>query len=207
MAPRASLANGTKRCDRCHLVQPLRAFRKDDDQPGGVGRRCRTCLGSTVGRRKRRVSSRNLRIAKTYGLTDAEYQALLAAQGGCCAICGGRRSYNLAVDHCHSTGEIRGLLCKQCNNRLLPTVKDDITLLERAVAYLTFPPARGVFGAARIIPDHADDDALRKRTWKAGRARPAALDPEHAEELSLFEAEDAIMGKWANEVMGSRADG
>lgn len=163
-------------------------FRPDPSRPDGRSLRCRECLRVTVGRRKARATQRRSRIKVTYGVTGDEYEALLAAQGGVCAICKGRRSYNLAVDHCHATGEVRGLLCRQCNNRLLPTVRDDVGLLRRAIDYLTEPPARAVFGSVRVIPDHADDEAKRKRLWKdERRVRPQAIDPAEGEELSLFD--------------------
>jgi len=63
---------------------------------------------------------------KTNGVdmdTD-RYEVLLHQQGGVCAICGGvDRERNLAVDHDHSTGEVRGLLCGNCNSRVLPVVE------------------------------------------------------------------------------------
>lgn len=53
-----------------------------------------------------------------YGIGDAEADALMAAQGGCCAICrtfipGGRGRWHL--DHCHKTMKVRGFLCQACN--------------------------------------------------------------------------------------------
>jgi hypothetical protein len=64
-------------------------------------------------------------------------------QGHVCAICGGRNTYSctkkvdydLYVDHCHSTGKVRGLLCNHCN-RGIGLFKDDISNLERAILYL-----------------------------------------------------------------------
>jgi hypothetical protein len=58
-----------------------------------------------------------------YGLTDYDYERMLAEQGGCCAICGKPNSGSrlngkyrpLYVDHDHKTGMVRGLLCSQCN--------------------------------------------------------------------------------------------
>lgn len=74
---------------------------------------------------------------KKYGLTVADYQALLDKQGGTCALCGvppadGRR---LAVDHDHVTGRVRGLLCQRCNGGL-GALGDDVAGLQRAIAYL-----------------------------------------------------------------------
>ena len=52
-----------------------------------------------------------------YRLTEEQYQALLAAQGGTCAICEDAPEADrpLAVDHCHTTGVVRALLCNRCN--------------------------------------------------------------------------------------------
>ena len=57
------------------------------------------------------------------GIPLAEYDALLAAQGGGCAICGNPpKTRRLHVDHDHKTGKVRGLLCHRCNRRLDTTV-------------------------------------------------------------------------------------
>lgn len=76
---------------------------------------------------------------KKRGLTLAEYEAMLAKQRGGCAICGQRDQwFNLAVDHCHSTKRIRGLLCSQCN-RGLGLFRDNPDFLEKAAGYLRWP--------------------------------------------------------------------
>lgn len=74
-----------------------------------------------------------------FGLTLEAYDAMLAAQGGVCAICckpeSHRSTKNLAVDHCHATGKIRGLLCYRCNT-LIGYAKDSASTLRAAVIYL-----------------------------------------------------------------------
>jgi hypothetical protein len=73
-----------------------------------------------------------------YGITTADYDAILKAQNNCCKICNSHESKftkKLAVDHCHSTGEIRGLLCTYCN-RGLGFFKDNIGTLEAAILFL-----------------------------------------------------------------------
>lgn len=81
---------------------------------------------------------------KTYGITRDEYVKMLAEQKEVCAICHQPeklvhkrtgRVRQLSVDHCHKTGNVRGLLCGHCNNGL-GTFKDSIERLESAIAYL-----------------------------------------------------------------------
>lgn len=98
--------------------------------------------------------SREQHLLETYGLSLNDYTVLFEAQGGKCFICKGARTYNLHVDHCHKTGRIRGLLCKMCNKRLLPSVRDDVARLKRAILYLEQPPC---------------DDTLGVRTTPSGR--------------------------------------
>lgn len=72
---------------------------------------------------------------KRYGVDDSEYQRLLAKQNGLCAICAKTCSRQLALDHDHTTGNIRGLLCNSCN-RGLGYFKDNHILLNNAKNYL-----------------------------------------------------------------------
>ena len=65
---------------------------------------------------------RDAYLRRTYGLGLEDYLRLLSSQGGGCAICGKtpeQERRNLAVDHDHTTGRIRGLLCALCNHRLI----------------------------------------------------------------------------------------
>lgn len=78
-----------------------------------------------------------------YGLSDEGFKALFAAQNEKCAICAfvfpgmqtGDRTLSPHVDHCHTTGKIRGLLCHECNN-LLARAKDSLGVLQSAIRYL-----------------------------------------------------------------------
>lgn len=74
-------------------------------------------------------------MKRHYGITPDIYDAMEDAQGGVCAICGGtNRSKRLAIDHCHSTGRIRGLLCAACNAGI-GMFQDDPELLRAAAVY------------------------------------------------------------------------
>lgn len=76
-------------------------------------------------------------LNKNYGLTREQYDAMLEAQGGTCAICRNPPTATrmLDVDHCHGTQKVRGLLCTSCNNGL-GRFKDNPELLKRAAIYL-----------------------------------------------------------------------
>jgi len=95
-------------------------------------------------RRAYRERYRAARLRRTYGIDGAEYDALLAAQNGACAICHrperargkGGVVRDLAVDHRHTTGAVRGLLCGACNAGLAH-FGDDAQRLRNALDYLT----------------------------------------------------------------------
>jgi hypothetical protein len=74
-----------------------------------------------------------------YGLTLEQYEAMLAAQDGRCAICGQMQTHarhkHLYVDHDHKTNKNRGLLCYNCNVGI-GHFRDDLNMLLAAVAYI-----------------------------------------------------------------------
>jgi hypothetical protein len=63
-------------------------------------------------------SWRRYELKKKYGITLEDYAIMFRRQGGKCDICGREETGNLAVDHCHMTGQVRGLLCGSCNRKL-----------------------------------------------------------------------------------------
>ncbi|WP_203218230.1 endonuclease domain-containing protein [Nocardia brasiliensis] len=106
-------------------------------------------------RKQKRQDNHGRHIGATYGITAEEYRQILAHQGGSCYICrratGARK--NLAVDHDHISGVVRGLLCKKCNRDVLGHLRDDVQAAQRVVAYLIDPPARRIIGH-RVVPGH-----------------------------------------------------
>jgi len=77
-------------------------------------------------------------LKKNFNISIEEYNQMLITQNGLCLICGKHYSEfkrNLAVDHCHITGKIRGLLCINCN-RGLGAFKDNIQLLQNSINYI-----------------------------------------------------------------------
>lgn len=80
-------------------------------------------------------------IKRKYGLTKEEYESMLIDQKHQCKICGTKTAYvnnpdkGFAVDHCHRTGKVRGLLCMKCNTGL-GMFTDDCDKLSSAISYL-----------------------------------------------------------------------
>lgn len=75
-------------------------------------------------------------LMRKFGITLEQYETMLEAQSGVCAICGrAPRDISLHVDHDHSTGQIRALLCFPCNNALAD-LQEDPDVARKAVAYL-----------------------------------------------------------------------
>lgn len=131
MKGRAPLAIHIKRnCPTCGILMGA----------GNLGRHAPICaalvatgpfVGATV--KEMKIARRRL---KPYGITPEDYTKKWNAQGGVCNICGGDNEIRaLAVDHCHTTGRIRGLLCDTCNV-MLGCAKDKPALLLRAAQYL-----------------------------------------------------------------------
>lgn len=88
--------------------------------------------------RKNKAKVREYKLRKNFGISSCEYDEMFAAQGGCCAICklpAETFPVCLAVDHCHDTGKVRGLLCGNCN-RGLGYLQDDRERLRAASRYL-----------------------------------------------------------------------
>lgn len=88
----------------------------------------------------RLAACRERRLMEEYGITVEKFQSMVEAQGGACAICervpagSGQRGI-LHIDHDHSTGVVRALLCLACN-AALGLLRDDAGLLRRAATYL-----------------------------------------------------------------------
>ena len=94
-------------------------------------------------------TKRDINLRHRYHITEAEYDALLAKQGGRCLICGRPPAKRrLSVDHDHRTGEVRGLLCFWDNRFLVPAIEKHPQRVERAIRYLARklkkPPTRPI---------------------------------------------------------------
>jgi hypothetical protein len=87
--------------------------------------------------------AREKRLMKEYNMTIADYDAMLLEQEGNCKVCSKPHSGNvngdtnkpMFIDHCHTSGKVRGLLCHNCNTAL-GHIKDDVELATKLIKYL-----------------------------------------------------------------------
>ncbi len=149
-------------CARCHLALPLSEYTYSKSNKNHLHSNCRICRRPTKEQRanwdqdlvkagNKRWRDRNPEYFKNlakitssgrrwqrYKITECDYQEMLSRQDSKCAICGIKQSelaYPLNVDHCHTTGKVRGLLCQSCNLGI-GRMKDNISVLKSAIAYL-----------------------------------------------------------------------
>lgn len=122
------------RCKRCQVAEAT-LWRTGNPEVAKAGRE----RYAAANRERLSASQRSYDLRRYYGIS-AEYVAeMLEKQGGACAICrtdkpGGRWG-KFAVDHCHASGVVRGLLCSRCNVAL-GQFDDDTRKLEAAIGYL-----------------------------------------------------------------------
>ncbi|TXI59966.1 endonuclease VII domain-containing protein [Mycolicibacter arupensis] len=133
----------TKTCNKCGEPKPMTEYHRRTTAKDGHRNHCKACQRRIhdewyADNKDRRVDAnriwrannadryRDTGLMHKYGITGADYDVMVAAQGGVCAICkqpppaDNRLPGNrvLHVDHCHATGQVRGLLCHSCNKSL-----------------------------------------------------------------------------------------
>ena len=129
-----------KECTKCNDLKKLKEFNFRINKKTKTlyyQSFCKDCQNSY-----NYIKDKNTKLKKAYGITLEEYEELLSKQNGKCVICNidnnGKYRSKLrafAVDHCHSTGKIRGLLCSDCNTGI-GLLKDNVNFLESAIKYL-----------------------------------------------------------------------
>lgn len=139
-----------RECRKCDTVKPFAAFpRRSNGRPSSWCKVCtneytRTYVRTEHGaaRKKAAQDAYNARnpdyfLARNYGLAPGQYDEMVKAQDGRCAICGtedsGTKRWH--VDHDHATGKVRGLLCAACNLSL-GKMQDDPARLRAAATYI-----------------------------------------------------------------------
>lgn len=147
----------TKLCSKCKQEKELFCFSKDKHQKNGLQCRCKDCSAEAArksyykNKDKALIKNRTWRektgkeyfaerhLINTYGITGKERNVLLANQNHKCDICGidevDATKSKLYVDHCHTTGKVRALLCHNCNT-LIGHCKESEDVLLKAIQYL-----------------------------------------------------------------------
>lgn len=129
-----TVAHDPVTCQRCGRTFVPRQVKRNS--AGFCSRECKD------GHRVESGKARDQYLRRKYGISAEDYDRMLAAQGGGCGICGKkpeeqtRYSKYLHVDHDHTTGAVRGLLCDE-HNLLLGRWGDGVELLQKAIEYLT----------------------------------------------------------------------
>lgn len=124
-----------KICSKCQKEKPETEFFLDRRRLGAFRAECKVCHNSWSKSYAHKNPER-IRAAQRkhrYGMPPSEFNQLFTAQSGRCAICGSPSA--LDVDHCHRSGKIRGLLCRQCN-QAIGLFRESTKLLESAKRYL-----------------------------------------------------------------------
>ncbi len=155
-----------KPCSKCKIVKSIREFGVNRASRGGFRPSCNDCRNADQRAEYARLDSKErlhrsranaARVKKgrelkgyasrrdayyrtTYGITEAQVDQMLAAQGARCALCGTDNPRHqrgvFVVDHCHETGRVRGLLCQLCNIAL-GKLGDTPAAIQRALDYVT----------------------------------------------------------------------
>ena len=124
----------TKICTRCKTEKPLKGFYKRKDSKDGLQPECNECRKVENDKSADYRWARDLRLK--YDMTVDDYNDMLQAQDGVCAICFHECSKGrLSVDHCHDSLENRGLLCRTCNVGI-GNFREDVLYLASAIEYL-----------------------------------------------------------------------
>ena len=113
----------------------IRRWRQDCSSRDGRAAYCKPCHNFRNKETVQRLygGQRHYRLQQKYGIGADEVAALVAIQGGVCAICRARAA--VQVDHHHGTNAVRGVLCDGCNGAL-SAFNEDEALILRAIAYL-----------------------------------------------------------------------
>lgn len=136
-------------CVQCHEEKSKDSFYRDRIKSTGLSGKCKECKNADEkkwrngkGHARRQKYDRDRRLRERYGISHADFERMYEEQCGLCAICGNAESAKqngvprlLAVDHCHHSGVVRGLLCTGCNTGL-GSFKDNTQSLLSAIAYL-----------------------------------------------------------------------
>ena len=133
-----------KTCTQCQETKELTEFYRRRNRPSGTGyaSECKDCIKARMSKRYHDDPARmaDLAACRTYGITMEELTAMRKEANGVCQACGKTEQEQghygkLVIDHCHSTGKVRGLICHKCNT-ILGLCKDNIEILQGLARFM-----------------------------------------------------------------------
>lgn len=121
-------------CKDCIKAEKRKKYRSDERYREAAKARSRSWNARNAHRRRERL------LRERYDLAPEDYEAMLKAQDGACAACGTlpSESGHLHVDHCHTSGAVRGLLCSNCNTALGLCNDNPQRLVDYLLAYAKY---------------------------------------------------------------------
>lgn len=135
------LTGDYKKCTVCKQNKKLSSFGKHIRCKDGIRTQCKECHKTYQNKysKSRPEKIREQHYRREFGITTEDYNRMLKEQNNQCMICkrsdNHKRNRHFHVDHCHSTGKVRGLLCQKCNMGL-GMFDDNLELIKTAVSYL-----------------------------------------------------------------------
>lgn len=140
-----------KKCPKCGTRKPRSEFPLNNTRYDGLASQCKACRYSIYDKnpatrvrrslfnRKAWINgpARDKHYRRKYGITLLDYEAMCIEQNGLCAICNRapKEGKKLEVDHDHTTGQVRKLLCRSCNG-LIGKFECNPTIFQNITAYL-----------------------------------------------------------------------
>ena len=131
-----------KICNKCKIEKDFSDFHKRSNRPCGYKNICKDCVIENRKLKPRTEYMRNYDLMKSYNITVIEYNVMFELQQSKCGICNKSikdfeksKKKHLCIDHCHTTGKVRGLLCNNCN-RGIGLLGDNPEIINNALIYL-----------------------------------------------------------------------
>ena len=126
----------SKKCTMCEVVKPLDNFAKQSNGVFGRTSACKPCRHQKYYKNNYDKDAHwERQIKRNFNMTPEDYQNMFDSQNGVCAACKKPTEGKLNIDHCHTTGKVRGLLCGPCN-RGLGLLQDNPQTLANLITYL-----------------------------------------------------------------------
>ena len=161
----------TKRCGKCGETKPIDQFHKSPRGSHGRFCWCAKCSNEYAKQNRTRIATpekrRKWNLSIRYGLSEADFDAMLVGQGGLCAICA-LPMKRVCIDHDHATGEVRKLLCNKCNvllglienNRWMEPARRYLASFSKTVAVLCASKNSAYHGMPGVEVYDADRNAM-----------------------------------------------